>query len=296
MNKTTQRLVASFVVALFVFLGLSVFTVDETERALVLRLGKLRLDENAADAVLKSGLHFRIPFIETVRFVDTRLQTLEIQSSRIVTQEKKDVIVDSFIKWRVNDVSLFFRRTAANRLQTELLLRQKVFDGLRAEFGRHTIKEVVSGERLQIMENIRAQANESAKTLGIEVVDARIKAIDLPVEVSEAVFDRMRTERERVAAQHRAQGKEKAEVMRADTDAKVTVLLAEAAAQAQRIRGEGDAAAAKIYADAFSKDPDFYRFIRSLEAYQQAFQGNNNVMVLKSDSEFFKFFRNSSGK
>ena len=279
-----------------IFMALSMFTVFETESALVLRLGKLREDNAGAESVLKPGLHFKWPLIESVRYIDSRLQTLEVHKSRIVTEEKKDVIVDSFVKWRVNDAPLFFKRTGANKHQAELLLRQKVFDGLRAEFGRHTIKEVVSGERLKIMELIRDKANESAAMLGIAVVDARIKSIDLPAEVSEAVFDRMRTERERIAAEHRAYGKEKAEGMRADADATVTVILAEAAAKAQVIRGEGDALAAKIYADSYAKDPEFYRFYKSLESYKQSFQNDNSFLVLKPESEFFNYMKNPYGK
>lgn len=274
----------------------SLYTVYEAERSLVLRLGKLKRDENNLPVVYQPGLHVKVPFIDTVKKFDKRLQTLEVQSSRILTAEKKDVIVDSFIKWRIKNFSTFFTRTGGSKSRAENLLRQKIVDGLRAEFGQRTVKEVVSGERLQIMQEIREGTLEGASDLGIEVIDVRIKRIDLPAEVSDAVYNRMRTERERIAAEHRARGREKAEALRAQADKNVTVILAEASSKSLELRGEGDAEAAGIYAKSYSQDEEFYAFYRSLEAYKQAFNGNNDMLVINPNSEFFKYLHAGSGK
>lgn len=292
-NKKTFSLVAIFVGA-FLFLS-SLFSVHEGSRAILLRLGKMVRDNADQVIVYQPGLHFKIPFINTVRFLDVRLQTLDIESSRIVTAEKKDVLVDYYAKWRIENAPLYFTRTGGNELRAENLLRQKLNDGLRAEFGKRDISEVVSGERVDIMRLLKDQANASAKDLGITVIDVRIKRIDLPDEVSAAVFDRMRAERERIATEHRAKGKSEAEFIRAKADADVTVKIATAQSESKKVRGQGDAIAAKIYADAYSKDSSFYAFYRSLSAYKQSFHSKKDFLLLRPDSQFFKYF-NTAGK
>lgn len=267
------------------------FTVYETDRSLVLRLGKIKMDAEGKPKVYDPGLNFKLPFIDSVRNFDLRLQTIDIQSSRIVTNEKKDVMVDLFVKYRINDLGTYFVRTGGNRSKAEALLKQKIVDGVRAEFGLRTIKQVVSGERDELMQSILREANASARSLGIDVIDTRVKRIDLPREVSNAVYQRMRTERERIAAEHRARGQSKAEVIRAEADAQVTVMLSTAEQQSKTLRGQGDAEAAHIYASSYNQDPEFYEFMRSLEAYSKTFSEGQDVFVLKPESEFFHFFK-----
>jgi membrane protease subunit HflC len=282
--------------ALILMASFSIFTVYETQRAIVLRLGKMVEESPGKPLVFLPGLNFKLPMVDTVRFFDMRLQTIIISSSRIVTSEKKDVLVDLFVKWRINDFPTFFTKTSGDLSRAEMLLRQKIVDGVRAEFGRRTIREVVSGERNEIMQSLLKDAAESAKGLGIEVVDTRIKRLDLPEEVSGSVYSRMRSERQRIAEEHRAKGQSKANILRAQADAAVTILLAEAEGAARVIQGEGDAIAAKIYADAYSKDPDFYRFYRSLSAYQTTFSSKDDILVLKPDGAFFQYFKDAVKK
>ncbi|MES2211910.1 MAG: protease modulator HflC [Pseudomonadota bacterium] len=271
-------------------LGTSLYTVKESERGIVLRLGKIQVDDKNVATIVGPGLHAKIPFADSIRHFDTRLQTLEIQSSRMLTEEKKDVIVDLFVKWRIKDLSLFFTRTGGIKARAERLLQEQVVDGIRAEFGRRTIQEVVSGERQVVMDRVRRDTARSAENLGIEVIDTRIKRIDFPAEVSEKVFVRMRTERMRVATEHRAQGRSKAEMVRAQADARASVLVARAENESRRLKGEGEAAAAGIYAQAFAQDPDFYRFQRFLQAYRHSFDQGGDSIVLTPDSPFFEFW------
>lgn len=279
-------------VALLILAYFSLYTVNEGEKALLLRLGNLVSNSQTDQAFIKGpGLHITVPFITQVRIFDTRLQTLDIKSSRIVTAEQKDVIVDYFVKWRINNLALYYTRTGGSAEQANLLLEQLLNDGLRAQFGRRTIGEVVSDDRATIMGTLSEQANASAQSLGIVVVDVRIKRIDLPSEVSSAVFERMRAERERVATEHRATGRASAEAIRARADAEATVTIATANAEAASIRGQGDAQAAKVAADAYGKDPNFFAFLRSLQAYEAVFsKDQNNILVLKPDNQFFKYF------
>lgn len=280
--------VLGIIVLLLVITGL--FSVQEYERAIVLRLGKIEANSNGEPIIRTPGLNFKIPFITATKVFDVRLQTLDIESSRIVTEEKKDLLVDYYIKWRIVDLPKFYKSTSGNRLRVETLLRQKANDGIRAEFGKRSIQEVVSGERRDIMKILREQVDSSVSGLGINVIDVRIKRIDLPTEVSATVFARMRSERARVATMHRAQGKADAEAIRAKADADVTVILATANSKSKEIRGLGDALAAEIYAKSYNQDPDFYRFYRSMNAYQKAFQNKSDLLVLKPDSRFFKNF------
>ncbi|MBN9286634.1 MAG: HflC protein [Gammaproteobacteria bacterium 39-13] len=297
MNSRTKTLALVLVVVGILFAGLCLFVVEETQRAIVLRLGTIIVDPKTDQAeVLMPGLRVKLPLIDSVRYFDKRIQSLEISSSRIPTQEKKELIVDLFTKWRIIDFAKFYNTTGGNKVRAEQLLREKMVDGLRGEFGRRKLNDVVSHDRQSVMDKIRHDANNAAKTLGVEVVDARIVRIDLPDEVSEAVFNLMRTERQRVASEHRAQGHSRAEAIRADADAKVIVIGAQAERQANQVRGEGDAQAAKIYADIYGKDPEFYSFYRSLEAYRETFKRNNDMLVIKPDDAFFKYFRRNGAQ
>jgi len=284
--------------ALLLFLSAnSFFTVDETERALVVRLGKLVTSKEGQAVVLEPGLHIRWPFISNVVRFDKRLQTLELDDSRIVTNEKKDVIVSSFIKWRIKDFKLYYIATSGDISKTRLLLTQKVGNELRAQFGRRSISEVVSGEREDVMAILQQQVNTSAEqTLGVEVFDVRVKRIDLPLEVSESVFGRMRAERAQAAAEHRADGNREAEKIRAAADAKVTVLLAEADKKSNELRGDGDGKAAAIYAKAYAKNAEFFAFYQSLKAYRATFDDKSDILVLSPDSEFLKYFNTANSK
>jgi len=286
------------IISLLLILAVSsVFVIYEGQRGIVFQFSKIKRDSATDEMkVYEPGLHFKIPFIETVRKLDARIQTLDEPADRFVTSEKKDLMVDSFVKWRIVDFSTYYLRTSGSVDNARALLKQKVNNGLRTEFGNRTIKEIVSGDRLAIMSKALESAASSREDLGIEVVDVRIKAINLPTEISNSIYERMRAERTAVAKEHRSQGQEQAEIIRATIDAKVTVMLAEAQKNAFTIRGEGDAMAAKVYADAYSKDAEFYSFYRSLEAYEKSFSSKNDIMVVKPDSEFFRFLKDGSDR
>ncbi|ASV33749.1 protease modulator HflC [Candidatus Williamhamiltonella defendens] len=314
--------------ALILFFA-SVFVVQEGQRGIVLRFGKVLRDADKKPLVYVPGLHFKIPLIETVKTLDARIQTMDNQADRFVTKEKKDLIVDSYLKWRISDFSRYYLATGGGDVsQAEVLLKRKFSDRLRSEIGRLDVKDIVTDSRGKLTSDVRHALNtgttddETAKTsaddaiasaaalveketqgkqkvtvnpnsmaaLGIAVVDVRIKQINLPTEVSDAIFQRMRAEREAVARRHRSQGQEEAEKLRATADYEVTRTLAEAERQARITRGEGDATAARLFADAFSKDPDFYSFIRSLRAYENSFN-STDVMILNPDSDFFRYMK-----
>jgi membrane protease subunit HflC len=228
-----------------------------------------------------------------VRKFDARILTLDAQPERFLTSEKKNVTVDFFVKWRIEDVGQYFRSTRGDERNAQIRLAQIMKDGLRNEFGKRTIQEAVSGERNEIMDVLRVKSSGLSSELGIDVVDVRISRIDLPDEVSGSVYDRMRAERQRVAADFRARGQEAAERIRATADREATVILANAYRDAERVRGEGDARAAETYANAYNRDPDFFAFHRSLNAYATTFTGNNDMLVLEPDSEFFNYFGQS---
>jgi len=284
------------IISLLLILAVSsVFVIYEGQRGIVFQFSKIKRDSATDEMMVYApGLHFKIPFIETVRKLDARIQTLDEPADRFVTSEKKDLMVDSFVKWRIVDFSTYYLRTSGSVDNARALLKQKVNNGLRTEFGNRTIKEIVSGDRSAIMTKALESAASSREDLGIEVVDVRIKAINLPTEISNSIYERMRAERTAVAKEHRSQGQEQAEIIRATIDAKVTVMLAEAQKNAFTVRGEGDAMAAKVYADAYSQDADFYSFYRSLEAYEKSFSSKSDIMVVKPDSEFFRFLKDSS--
>ncbi|MGH1409533.1 MAG: protease modulator HflC [Aeromonas sp.] len=269
----------------------SVFIVNEGQKGIVVQFGKVKRVDSGEPRLYEPGLHFKVPLIDQVRKMDARIQTLEGQADRFVTSEKKDLIIDSYVKWKIEDFSKYYLATGGgNKLQAEDLLKRKINNGLRSEIGNRTIKDIVSGERSTVMEDALMKMARSSE-LGIKVVDVRIKQINLPVEVSSSIYQRMRAERTAVAREHRSQGREQAEILRADIDRKVTVMIADAESNARQLRGEGDAEAAKIYADSYKKDPEFFSFVRSMEAYRKSFAGGNDLMVLKPDSEFFRYLK-----
>ena len=273
----------------------SIVVVSEGTRGIMLRFGKVQRDADNKVAMYTPGLHFKIPFIDTLKVLDARIQTLDGQADRFVTVEKKDLLVDSYVKWRINDFGRFFTTTGGgDYAQAANLLRRKVNDRLRSEIGSRTIKDIVSGTRGELMAGAKNALNsgqDSTAELGIEVLDVRIKQINLPDEVSSSIYQRMRAERDAVAREHRSQGKEKAAFIQADVDRKVTLILANANKTAQELRGNGDAAAAKLYSQAFAQEPQFYSFIRSLKAYESSFEGSDNMMILRPDSDFFRFMQ-----
>ena len=273
-----------------VLVNLSAFTVDQREYALVFRLGQI------VDVKKEPGLFFKMPFVENIRYYDKRILTLNWEEpDRFITSEKKNVLVDSFVKWRIVDPSKYYVSVKGDEVQAERRLSQMVNDGLRAEFGKRTIHDVVSGERAQIMEILRQRADKESRQMGIQILDVRLRRVDLPKEVSESVYQRMEAERKSVANELRSQGAAAAEKIRADADKQREVIIAEAFREAQKIKGQGDATAAQIYAQAFGKNPEFYAFYRSQEAYKNSFKSKSDVIVLDQSSDFFKYMR-SSGK
>jgi membrane protease subunit HflC len=239
----------------------------------------------------KPGLHGKIPFVNNVRTFDARIQTMDARPERYLTSEKKNVIVDAFVKWKIDNVSKFYTATGGDTERANIRLSQIIKDGLRGEFGKRTIRDVVSGERNQIMDILTVEANKQAQEFGIDIVDVRIKRIDLDKQISESVYRRMEAERERVAKELRAQGEQEAETIRAKADRERTVILAEAFRKAEEIRGEGDQEAASVYATAYTQDKEFYAFYRSLNAYRGSFDTKGDVLVLQPNSEYFKYFK-----
>ena len=275
----------------FILLSQSIFVVSEKERAVKLRFGEI------VEADVRPGLHFKLPIINTVRKFDARILTLDAAPQSYLTSEKKALTVDSFVKWRVSDVVKYFTTTGGDEERLRRLLIQRVDAGLRNEFGTRTVKEVVSGQRDELMDKLATHLNLIAKDeLGVEVIDLRVKKIDLPPEVSESVFNRMRTERERLAKELRAQGNEVAEKIRATADKDKTIILASAYREAEEIKGSGDAEATSTYANAYSKDPEFYDFTRSLKAYESTFESKSDILLINPDSDFFKYLDDSKAQ
>ncbi|MDE3737527.1 protease modulator HflC [Pseudomonas resinovorans] len=281
-NKSLFALIGGVVLAMIVWSSL--YIVSQTEKAVLLQFGRI------VEADVQPGLHMKIPYVNQVRKFDARLLTLDSPTQRFLTLEKKAVMVDAFAKWRVADAERFYTATSGMKQIADERLSRRLEAGLRDQFGKRTLHEVVSGERDALMADITAALNRMAsKELGIEVVDVRVKAIDLPKEVNRSVFERMSTEREREAREHRAKGAELAEGIRADADRQRRVLLAEAYREAEETRGDGDAKAASIYAKAYGQDQEFYAFHRSLQAYRESFSSKGDVMVLDPNSEFFRY-------
>ena len=277
-------------IALLLILGMSMFVVDQRQNAIVFRLGEV------VSIKKDPGLYFKVPLLDNVRFFDVRILTIDTaEPERFLTSEKKNVLVDLFVKWRITDVRNYYTSVAGDEMRAQTRLLQTINDGLRAEFGNRTVHDVVSGERDKIMDLMRNKANEDASKIGVEVLDVRLKRVDLPQEVSESVYRRMEAERKRVANELRSTGSAESEKIRADADKQKEVILAEAYRDAQRIKGEGDAKASAIYAKAYEINPEFYAFYRSLEAYRASFKSKSDVMVLEPNSEFFKY-RKSGGK
>ena len=315
-----RKLFIPFIVIVVIGIFTSLFVVEEGNRGIVLRFGKVLRDAKVVPRVYEPGLHFKLPLIDSVKLLDARIQTMNNQADRFVTKETKDLIVDSFLKWRITDFSRYYLATGdGNRANAERILNSKLSDRLRSEIGQRDIRDIVTDSRGKLMQDVRdalnkgtsdtpvpvdpantelptdnklplANANSMAE-LGIEVIDVRIKQINLPAEVSGAIYQRMRAEREAVARRHRSQGQEQAEKNRALADYLVTKTLAEAEREARMTRGAGDATAARLFADAFSQNPDFYAFIRSLRAYETSFSGGNDIMVIRPDSEFFRYMQ-----
>ncbi|WP_409422164.1 protease modulator HflC [Pseudaeromonas sp. ZJS20] len=292
-----KRIVLAAVAVIALIFASSVFVIKEGERGIVLQFGKVkRIADSTEPLVYEPGLHWKVPLIDDVRKLDARIQTLDGQEDRFVTSEKKDLIIDSYVKWRIEDFAKFYLATGGgSRLQAESLLKRKINNGLRSEIGSRTIKDIVSGERTEVMEEALKRMARSSE-LGIRVVDVRIKQINLPLEVSNSIYQRMRAERNAVAREHRSQGREKAEFIRADIDRRVTVMIADAERNASKLKGEGDAEAARVYADSYKQNPEFFGFVRSLEAYRKSFDSGRDVMVLKPDSDFFRYFDSQTGK
>lgn len=287
--RSTGSLVVLAIV--LIIASTSMYVVQETERAVKLRFGRL------IETDIAPGLHFKIPLAEKVRKFDARVLTLDAEPSSFFTVEKKRLIVDAYTKWRIIDVDTYYKSTGGNEAVAHDRLSSRVNDGLRNQFGERTLHEVVSGERDALMDNIKDYLNSTVRqSLGVEVVDVRVKRIDLPPEVSEQVFRRMTAEREKEARELRSKGAEEAEKIRADADRQRTILLANAYREAEESRGEGDAAATATYASAYSKDPEFYAFQRSLKAYKEAFANKGDVLLVDPESDFFRYLDRKQGK
>ena len=280
------NLLAAIVVTVLVVVAMSMFTVDQRQYALVFQLGEVKR------IITEPGLNFKIPMIQNVRYFDRRILTLDNNDpERFITSEKKNVLVDSFVKWRIIDPKLYYISVGGDEARAKTRLNQTVNAGLREEFGKRTVHDVISGERDRIMEDMRIKADADARKIGVQIVDVRLKRVELPNEVSEAVYRRMEAERKRVANELRSEGAAEAEKIRADADRQREIIIANAYRDAQKIKGEGDAQATAIYAQAFSQNPEFYAFYRSLEAYRSSFRNKSDVLVVEPGSDFFKYMK-----
>jgi membrane protease subunit HflC len=279
------------ILALIILLANSLYIVTDKQTAILLRFGEI------IDPKIESGLHFKVPILNTVRKFDSRVLTLDAIPQPYFTEEKKRLIVDAFVKWRISDNEQFYITSSGGQLSAlRTLLTQRVDEGLRNQFGKRTVQDVISGERDELMKVLTADLNKVANSeLGVEVIDVRVKKIELPTEVNDSVYNRMRTERERLAQELRAEGNEIAEEIRANADKERTVILADAYKTAEIIKGEGDAEATSTYAKAFNKNPEFYEFTRSLSAYQSTFENKSDVLLIDPDSDFFKYLDSSFG-
>jgi len=275
------------VAAVLILIKLAIFTVDQRENAVVFQLGQIR------EVITEPGLHFKLPLVQNVRYFDNRILTLDTpDTERFITSEKKNVLVDSFVKWRINDVKQYYVSVQGDEARAQTRLSQTVNATLREEFGKRTVHDVVSGERDTIMDVVSKKVDEDAKKIGVDIVDVRLKRVELPAEVSESVYRRMDAERKSVASELRSQGFSDAEKIRAEADKDREIIIAEAYKNAQRIKGEGDRRASAIYAGAFADNPEFYSFYRSLEVYRAGFKNKSDVLVIEPNSEFFRYFRN----
>ncbi len=285
--RSRLNFAAAVLAAVIAVFATSIFTVDQRQYAIIFQLGEVR------EVISEPGLYFKWPMIQNVRYFDKRILTLDTADpERFITSEKKNVLVDSFVKWRIVDPRLFYVSVAGDEARAKTRLSQTVNAGLREEFGKRTVHDVVSGERDKIMEQMRAKADLDARKIGVQIVDVRVKRVDLPTEVSESVYRRMEAERKRVANELRSEGSAEAEKIRANAEKQREVIIAEAYRDAQKIKGEGDAKAAATYAQAFNQNPEFYAFYRSMEAYRGSFKSKNDVIVVEPNSDFFKYMKN----
>src|SRR5918993_430289 len=288
--RTLGPIIALLVVVLLL-VSSALFTVDQRQNAIVFQLGEVK------EVVQRSGLHFKWPLLQNVRLFDMRILTFDdAEPLRFLTQGNRPVLVDSFVKWRIADVRQYYVSVQGDELRAATRIKQTVAGVLRDEFGARTVHDVVSGERNRVMSGVREKVDQDLKRIGVEIVDVRLKRVDLPQDVSESVYRRMEAERKRIANELRSTGAAEAEKIRADADRQREVLLAEAYRDAQRIRGEGDAKSAAIYAAAFNQNPEFYSFYRSMEAYRSTFRGRKDLMLIETNSDFLRYFRDSLGK
>jgi len=283
-------LVAALIAVALVISG-ALFTVDQRQNALVFQLGEVK------EIITKPGLYFKWPLIQNVRFFDMRILSYDdAEPLRFITSEKKPVLVDSYVKWRIIDVRQFYVSVQGDEFRAATRLRQTISNLLQAEFGRRTVHDVVSGARDEIMDEVRQKADKDLGRIGVEIIDVRLKRVDLPVEVSQSVYGRMQAERKRIANEQRSEGAAEAERIRADADKQREVILANAYRDAQRVKGEGDAKAAATYAKAFSQNAEFYSFYRSMEAYRDTFRGNKDLLLIEPTSDYLRYFGNSAGR
>ncbi|QWT45952.1 protease modulator HflC [Azospira inquinata] len=288
--NNSLKFVLGLVVGVLVLAALCLFTVDQRRYAIVFQLGEVK------QVITQPGLNFKWPLIQNVRYFDRRILTLDSPDpERFITSEKKNVLVDSFVKWRIVDPKLYYISVGGDEERARIRLSQTVNAGLREEFGKRTVHDVVSGARDVIMDDMRAKADQDARKIGVQIVDVRLKRVELPEEVSESVYRRMEAERKRVANELRSQGYAEAEKIRADADRQREVIVAEAYRDAEKIKGEGDAKAAAIYGQAFNKNPEFYAFYRSMEAYRASFKDKSDVLVLEPNSDFLKYMKGPGG-
>ena len=284
--KQNLPFVVAFLIGILIVTATSIFTVDQRQSAIVFQLGEIK------SVITEPGLSFKWPLIQNVRTFDNRIQTWDSPDpERFLTAEKKPVLVDSFVKWRIRDVRQYYISVGGDEEVASTRLSQTVNSGLREEFGKRTVHEVVSGEREKIMSAVRSKADTDMKNIGVQIIDVRLKRVDFPPEVSDSVYRRMETERKRVANQLRSQGGADSERIRADADKQREVIVANAYREAQKVKGNGDAQAAAIYGRAFGKNAEFYSFYRSLEAYRNSFKNKSDVLVVEPNSEFFKYLK-----
>ena len=280
------NLLGAVLATVLVVLAMSIFTVDQRQYAVVFQLGEVKR------AISEPGLYFKIPMVQNVRYFEKRIITLDnAEPERFITSEKKNVLGDSYIKWRIVDPQLYYISVGGDESRAKTRLNQTVNAGLREEFGKRTVHDVVSGERDQVMNQMREKADIDARKIGVQIVDVRLKRVELPTEVSEAVYRRMEAERKRVANELRSEGSAEAEKIRADADRQREIIVAEAYRDAQKIKGEGDAKATNTYAQAFGQNAEFYAFYRSLEAYRGSFKSKGDVLVIEPSSDFFKYMK-----
>lgn len=285
MNQTKLVIVALVAVLLIAGIKSALYTVDEREKAIVVQLGQVVRSND------EPGLHMKIPLIQTVHFFDSRILTLDAAPQNYLTLEKKSLAVDSFAKWRIVDALKFYLTVTGSEEQARTLLQQRINSGLRDQFGKRSLHDVVAGERRIIMQEVTASTDKAARDLGIKVVDVRLQRVDLPPEVSQSVYQRMEAERTRIAKEHRAKGAEEAEKLRATAEKERKILLAESYRKAENIRGEGDGIATGIYAKAYNRNPQFYSLYRSLIAYRESFSDKNDIMIVDPSADFFKHLK-----